>query len=168
MEKVFFQSPNFAVFSPWIKQTNLMKEWLRKNCNGSKSSVFLPCHFRIDNKKLIPTHRVHRVATAAFWRTFHHEGKISPGWWGWGVHAHPLSLHLLSPVKLQCTLQLSGQIHEPCFISTKICTYSVFLPLPVPRTKRLNKTCVDTSQSWMLIVWPAAAWRLHTHSRPPR
>jgi hypothetical protein len=25
-------------------------------------------------------HRVHRVATAAFWRTFHHEGKISPGW----------------------------------------------------------------------------------------
>jgi hypothetical protein len=25
-------------------------------------------------------HRVHRVATAAFWRTFHQEGKISPGW----------------------------------------------------------------------------------------
>ncbi len=22
----------------------------------------------------------HRVATAAFWRTFHHDGKISPGW----------------------------------------------------------------------------------------
>jgi phosphopantothenoylcysteine synthetase/decarboxylase len=26
------------------------------------------------------THRVHRVATAAFWRTFSDEGKISPGW----------------------------------------------------------------------------------------
>jgi hypothetical protein len=25
-------------------------------------------------------HRVQRVATAAFWRTFNHEGKISPGW----------------------------------------------------------------------------------------
>jgi hypothetical protein len=25
------------------------------------------------------THRVHRVATAAFWHTFSHEGKISPG-----------------------------------------------------------------------------------------
>ncbi len=25
------------------------------------------------------TRRVHRVATGAFWRTFHHEGKISPG-----------------------------------------------------------------------------------------
>ncbi len=67
-------------------------------------------------------HRVHRVETAAFWRTFSDEGKISPGWWGWGVHAHPLSLHLPSPVKLQCTLQLSGQIHWPCFISTNICT----------------------------------------------
>jgi hypothetical protein len=33
---------------------------------------------------------------------------------GGGVHAHPLSLHLPSPVKLQCTLQLSGQIHCPC------------------------------------------------------
>ncbi len=25
-------------------------------------------------------HRVHIVAIAAFWRTFSHEGKISPGW----------------------------------------------------------------------------------------
>jgi hypothetical protein len=67
-------------------------------------------------------HRVHRVATAAFWCTFSDEGKIRPGWWGWGVHAHPLSLHLPLPVKLQCTLHLSGQIHWPCFISTNICT----------------------------------------------
>ncbi len=29
------------------------------------------------------------------------------------------SLHLPSPVKLQCTLQLSGQICWPCFISCK-------------------------------------------------
>ncbi len=64
-------------------------------------------------------HRVYRVVTSAFWRTFYHEGKISPGWWGGGVYAHPLSLHLPSPVKLQCTLQLSGQIHWPCFISCK-------------------------------------------------
>ncbi len=26
----------------------------------------------------------HRAAIAAFWRTFHHDGKISPGWCGWG------------------------------------------------------------------------------------
>ncbi len=31
----------------------------------------------------------------------------------------PFSLHLPSPVKLQCTLQLSGQIHWPCSISSK-------------------------------------------------
>ncbi len=44
------------------------------------------------NKVLVHScaHRVHRVATAAFWRTFSDEGKISPGWWGWGGgHAHP-------------------------------------------------------------------------------
>jgi hypothetical protein len=62
---------------------------------------------------LYSLHRVHRVVTAAFWRTFHHEGKISPGWWGWRGG------HLPLPVKLQCTLQLSGQIHWPCFISSK-------------------------------------------------
>jgi hypothetical protein len=42
--------------------------------------------FRIKN------HRVHRVAMATVWRVFHHDGKISPGWWGWGV-ALPLSLY---------------------------------------------------------------------------
>jgi hypothetical protein len=31
-------------------------------------------------RHLTHTHRVHRVATAAFWRTFSGEGKISPGW----------------------------------------------------------------------------------------
>ncbi len=63
-----------------------------------------------------------RVATAAFRRTFHHDGKISPGWWGWGVHAHPISLSLQSRTKLQCMFQLSGLLHSPCFISIDICT----------------------------------------------
>ncbi len=34
-------------------------------------------------------HRVHRVAMTTFWRTFHHIGKISPGWWGWGGSRPP-------------------------------------------------------------------------------
>jgi hypothetical protein len=34
-------------------------------------------------------HRVHRVATAAFWRTFSHEGKISPDWWDGGCTQTP-------------------------------------------------------------------------------
>jgi hypothetical protein len=46
--------------------------------------------------------------------------------------SHPPSLLLPSPVKLQCTLQLSGQIHWPYFISTNICTlwFSPYLPFP--------------------------------------
>ncbi len=57
-------------------------------------------------------HKVHRVATAAFWRTFSSVMRVKLAWLVWGgVHAHPLLLHLPSPVKLQCTLQLSGQTH---------------------------------------------------------
>jgi len=49
----------------------------------------------------------HRVAMADFWRTCHHDGKISPvageGGGGGGVHAHPLTLYYPSHTKLQCT-----------------------------------------------------------------
>jgi hypothetical protein len=38
-----------------------------------------------------PDHRVHRVVTAAFWRTFHHEGKISLA--GKGGGCTPTSFH---------------------------------------------------------------------------
>ncbi len=37
----------------------------------------------------------------AFWRTFHYDGKISPAWWGWVVHALPLSLCPPSRAKFQ-------------------------------------------------------------------
>ncbi len=52
----------------------------------------------------------HRAATASFWRTFHHNGKLSPAWWGWGggVHADPLSLYLPSHTIVWCTLPLRG------------------------------------------------------------
>jgi hypothetical protein len=64
-----------------------------------------------------------RVAMADFWHTYHHDGKISPSWWGCGRKPmHPLSLYLLSCSMLQCTLQLRGKIHSPYFISTPICT----------------------------------------------
>jgi hypothetical protein len=64
----------------------------------------------------------HRVAMTTFWRTFYHDGNISPAWCGWGVHTHPLSLYLTSRTKLRCTLQLRGQIHFPYFFSTPIGT----------------------------------------------
>jgi hypothetical protein len=62
------------------------------------------------------------LCVTTFWRTFHHDGKMSPGWWGWGVHEHPLSLYLPSRTKLWCTLQLRGKIHSTYFYSTPICT----------------------------------------------
>ncbi len=70
------------------------------------------------------TQSTHRVAMADFGRTFHHDGKICSGWWGWGVYAHPLSLYLPSHTKLQCTYQLRGHIHTPS-ISSLFYMYSV-------------------------------------------
>ncbi len=82
-------------------------EWVCYANIFSTSSVFK--YFKHDNRMFVSVgyhrfrggsfkHRLHRVTTAAFWRTFIQEGKISPGCWEWGVHAHPLSLHLPSPV----------------------------------------------------------------------
>jgi hypothetical protein len=65
----------------------------------------------------------HRVTGAAFWHKFHHDGKNCLGWWEWGVHALPLSLYSPLRTKLQCTLQLRGQIHSPCLVSAPM--YSV-------------------------------------------
>ena len=64
----------------------------------------------------------YREAMAAFWRTFSHEGKISLGWCGWGVHAHPLSLHLPSPVKLSLRSSWVGRYTNPVSSLVKICT----------------------------------------------
>jgi hypothetical protein len=60
------------------------------------------------------------VEFADFWRTSLNDGKIRPAWRGGGVHAHPLSAYLPSRTKLQCTLQLSGQIHSLMAGSLKV------------------------------------------------
>ncbi len=85
----------------------------------------------------------HRVATADFWRTYYHDGKICPGWWGWGVHSHSLSLYLPSRTKLQCKFQLRGQINSPYFISTHIWTLWRVLTL---------RFWMEVYCRWLLIV----------------
>ncbi len=52
------------------------------------------------------------------WRIYHHhEGKISPAWCGWRVHALPFSLYLPSRAKLWRTLWLRGQVRTlPLFL----------------------------------------------------
>ncbi len=85
---------------------------------------------KMSNVKMVPCGLIkvapqstHRVVTAAFWRIFHHDGKIIPGWWGWWrIHALPLSLYLPSRERFWRTLQLRGQIHSPSFLSSRICT----------------------------------------------
>ncbi len=49
----------------------------------------------------------HRVATATFWRTFHHDGKISPAWWGWGGGARSPSF-IISTITYKVV-----QVHAP-------------------------------------------------------
>ncbi len=65
-------------------------------------------------KNILFDHRAHWVAVATLWRTFHHDGKISPAWWGWGEHSLPLSLYLLS--RVVGTLLPRGQIHSSIFL----------------------------------------------------
>ncbi len=43
-------------------------------------------------------YRHKRVATAAFWHTFHHDGQISPGWrvGAWGARPPPFTLFTIT------------------------------------------------------------------------
>jgi hypothetical protein len=68
---------------------------------------------------------------ADFWRTCHHDGKFSPGWVGWGVHAHLLSLNLPSHTKLLCMLQLKGAVfHLYPYMYSVVPFTSGFSPSP--------------------------------------
>jgi hypothetical protein len=57
------------------------------------------------------THRENRIVTAALWRTFSHEGKNLTGLVRVGGARPPPFITFTITSKLQCTLQLSGQIH---------------------------------------------------------
>jgi hypothetical protein len=76
----------YVTLNGFLGQTD-MSRWIYKcsqgpwavqsvhSVQGSVNSIL--CTGKIFN---CPHHRVHRVATAAFWRIFSDEGKISPGW----------------------------------------------------------------------------------------
>jgi hypothetical protein len=72
-------------------------------------------------------HRVHRVETADFQRSFNHGWKNQP--WpvrgGGGARPPPFTLFAITNTKLQCTLQrlqLRWQIRSQNFYSTPMCT----------------------------------------------
>jgi hypothetical protein len=74
-----------------------------------------------------PPQSTHRVVIANFWRTSHHDGKISPGWWEWGVHAHPLSTYDHHVRSCSVYAPAERQIHSLYFtISSLPFKYSVY------------------------------------------
>ncbi len=68
----------------------------------------------------------HRVEMADFWRSFHHGGKISQGWWGWEVHALPL-FHSIYHYVRSCSVRSSWESRYTLPISSLTYVYSVAL-----------------------------------------
>ncbi len=60
----------------------------------------------------------HRVAMAAFWGTYYHEGENSPDGWGWGVHAHPTFHYIYHHVQSCGVLYApaEGAVTHPLFL----------------------------------------------------
>ncbi len=75
------------------------------------TAVLIGWDHRVHTEKQRPLSGVHSIMMEKF-------TQASEG----GGARHPPSLYLPSRIKLQCTLQLSGQIHSPYFISTNRCT----------------------------------------------
>ncbi len=68
----------------------------RKHCKvySLYSQFLLPS---LHYKYRFDTQSTHRVAMATFWRTFNHDGKISPACWRWGLpRPSPFTLSTIS------------------------------------------------------------------------
>ncbi len=73
-----------------------------------------------------------RMAMATLLHTFHHDGQISPDWWGWEVHAHPLSLYCIYHQLQKCTL-MEGRYSLPILLYPYM--YSVVTSISNTREK---------------------------------
>ncbi len=77
-------------------------------CESIHYRVTVRLHHRVHTEWQRPLSGVHCIMME----------KLAQGSWGWEGCTPPLSLYLQSRAKLQCTLQLRGQLHSPYFIST--------------------------------------------------
>jgi hypothetical protein len=103
----------------------LVNEYKRKSGKPSLKSISLTLSDNSSAK--------HRVHTEWQWRTFHHDGKKQPWLVSVGVLGHTLSLYLPARTKLQCTLQLRGQIrserrHGPLAALDTLPVFNLSLP----------------------------------------
>ncbi len=103
----------------------------------------LPSHLA---SELTMNHRVHRVATVTFFRTFHHDRKIIPGWWGGGgARCTPTPCHSIYHQVQSCGLRSSWKgRYIPLFLPYPY-MYSVVWPL-VKWPLRLTFLCSTTKK----------------------
>ncbi len=93
-----------------------------------KALVSLLC--QLDNRN----HRVHRVAMAIFWRTFHRDGKIGPAWWGWGCTCTPSPFHSIYHHEQSCRVHSSWEgRYTPPISPLPLHMYSVGKTSSIPR-----------------------------------
>jgi hypothetical protein len=93
-------------------------------------------------------HRVdtQRVAMATFWRTFHHDGKFSQAWWGWGdARPPPFTLSTITS-KVVVYPHLRGQIHSLFLLYPYMYSVVWTTPPPPPPTGSCSITvkCCNT------------------------
>jgi hypothetical protein len=107
----------------------------------------------------------HRVAMVTFWRTFHHDGKISPDWRGREVHALPLSLYLLV---LVCSGSEDRYCSLPLFLLYPY-SYSVFHTIliwcdvsfmyPIPGSHGCVSCKPGESLVWLTVIILIIIWQ---------
>ncbi len=119
----------------------------------------------------------HRVSTAAFWHTFRHDGKISPGLWGCGCQ--PTTFHYSYHHVQSCSVRSSwvGRYthpvsSRPIYVLT-VCTLWVFLwillPLPLLSKSGLKPVwnvniAYGKHQVWELSrLCPETSTKLYVH-----
>ncbi len=68
----------------------------------SRAALVFSLHFPVLRESKRGPHRLRSADTTEYTHSGndHHDGKISPAWCWWVVHAHPLSLYLPSCLKL--------------------------------------------------------------------
>jgi hypothetical protein len=94
---------------------------------------------------------------ATFWSTFQHDGKISPAWWGWGVHAQPPLIHYIYHHVQSCGISSSweGRYTSPA---------STLLLYVLCGWNLANAACVPQKRSHNFNAYPALSMTCRTGS----
>ncbi len=108
-----------VAFRPRWWQWTLFASWVKTICTAGRKILWVnrlnTAHaktewhhgYPVEYQQLWNWPQITQSSNGHFWRIFPHDGKIIPGWWGWGVHGHPLSLYLTSHTKFKNTPSVS-------------------------------------------------------------